>query len=228
MEVLRQQPWFNSKQAIWCIVMKFKESVLKSTTTSELCLYLLNLILETAKPQNLPARPHPRPSISFLEPSPPPASPFSTSQQQHPSPSSTQSSSPPTGSAGPLANHPYKDSSTKKSEGKETKEEGSRRPSQTRLSFLSAPLMSNTHLLAANDHDEDDCVFVFVVRIGLLFVQICALLSLTNLIEAQTEAIHILTILVQVSPLFVSLFLSHPDFDARRTPSSHPIFSPPH
>ncbi|KAA1108522.1 hypothetical protein PGT21_015366 [Puccinia graminis f. sp. tritici] len=102
------------------------------------------------------------------------------------------------------------------------------RPSQTLLSLLSAPSISNTHLLAADDHDEDARVFRFVVRIGSLFVQICALLSRTDLIEAQTEAIHILTILVQVSPLFVSLFLSHPDFDARRTPSSHPIFPPAH
>ncbi|KAA1063972.1 Ras GTPase activating protein ira2 [Puccinia graminis f. sp. tritici] len=46
--------------------------------------------------------------------------------------------------------------------------------------------------------------------------------------QAQTEAIHILMILVQVLPLFVWLFLSHPDFDARRTPSSHPIFPPSH
>ncbi|KAA1083263.1 hypothetical protein PGT21_015051 [Puccinia graminis f. sp. tritici] len=268
----------------------------------------------TQPPQNSPARPHPRPSISFLEPPPPSASPFSTSQQQNPSPSSPQSSSPPLGSTGPPANHPYElihtvivrlfqsfmvtlieeDSSTKKSGGKETKEEGggrsgmtigatlqtilnasnqleqasqpglkatfdglvmelfgilanasdpdtfqipppscsssssTARPSQTLLSLLSAPSISNTHLLAADDNDEDARVLAFVVRIGSLFVQICALLSRTDLIEAQTEAIHILTILVQVSPLFVSLFLSHPDFDARRTPSSHPIFPPAH
>jgi hypothetical protein len=61
----------------------------------------------------------------------------------------------------------------------------STRPSQTLLSLLSAPSISNTHLFGADDHDDDARVFGFVVRIGSLFVQICALLSRTDLVSVS-------------------------------------------
>ncbi|PLW06664.1 hypothetical protein PCANC_03128 [Puccinia coronata f. sp. avenae] len=78
---------------------------------------------------------------------------------------------------------------------------------------------------SSSSSGDDALVMRFVARLGACFVQISALLSRTHLIEAQTEAVHVLTILVQASPLFTSSLLHHPDFEAYREPA--PVRPPP-
>ncbi|KNZ58558.1 uncharacterized protein VP01_1906g4 [Puccinia sorghi] len=66
---------------------------------------------------------------------------------------------------------------------------------------------------ASGNSKNDAPIMSFVARMGALFVQISSLLTHTDLIEAQTQVIHVLAILAQASPLFTSFFLHHPDFE---------------
>ncbi|KAI9625064.1 hypothetical protein H4Q26_016451 [Puccinia striiformis f. sp. tritici PST-130] len=69
--------------------------------------------------------------------------------------------------------------------------------------------------------DQDSFLLRFVARLSTIFLGISGVLCHTDLIEAQTETINIITILIRSSPLYTSFLLHHPDFKTYLHESDH-------